>query len=236
MHFGYNIKLLLYDQRLAQCSLLCQQKLMIINTKTKEEIQMKLTLKKTLAIMLCMFTLISMVPMESHAANVCAQISGNSNQVKSFIVNTGSRWLANKDVIKISQTKGIMKKSSTTLTKINGSIEIFEEYTIRIQKLGKNNKVISTQTKTFSGNSISIKLDKNSKYRITMTPGYTEYLKTINSVSNGRNYYFDYNPYLTKLQLIFRSSKHQWVPRGWKKAATWKVTSTKGINVCSFSQ
>lgn len=202
---------------------------------------MKTKLQRMVSVFLMVALLVGSffaAPMESHAANnVCSQISGKSTVRTVFYVNTGSRWIVNKDVMKISQTQGIMNRSRTRISKIDKTEKMYEKYMIRIEKLGKNDKVVKSQEKVLDGKKpVKVSLDKNSKYRITVTPEYVKYMETIKSVPNGDSVYYDYNPYLTKLQTIFRIKKYQWVPRGWKTASTWMVTSTKGINACSFNK
>ena len=172
--------------------------------------------------------------MESHAASVCSQISGKSTATTVFYVNTGSRWIL-KDVMKFSQTKGVMNTSYSTTNAISGTVTIYEIYTIKIQKLNKNNKVISTVYKTFNQETCKISLDKNSKYKITVTPEYITHVNKIKNTKNGSWVYQKTNPYKGGFYNAL-TSKNDWVPRGWKKASTWKVTSTKGINDCRFSK
>ena len=198
---------------------------------------MKTELQRTVSTFLMVVLLVGAFfanPMQSHAASACSQISGKSTAVTVFYVNTGSRCIL-KDVMQFSQTKGVMNTSYATTTPINKTVTIYEIYTIKIQKLNKSNKVISTTYKTFNQETCKISLDKNSRYKITVTPEYITHANKIKNTKNGKWVYQKTNPYKGGLWNTL-TSKNDWVPRGWKKASTWKVTSTKGINDCRFSK
>lgn len=158
------------------------------------------TWKRIAVITLCMLTLFTLfMPSASAASNVCTQISGSSKKEVTFTVHTGSRWLFLSDKITIKQTKGVYNYMNwvSNWNTANG----YDTYSIKVAKVGG-----STKPYTLSGGSITINLDKNSTYKITVTPG-------SNSI----------------LQAKFWS-KGSFM--GWKKYPTWKVTTTKGIISC----
>jgi len=206
---------------------------------------------KRIAVMaICLLMLVMIVPVQSaEAANVCKQIEGSSKAKKVFYVSTGSRWIASKDVIKFTQTKGVMKIQKRGLflsdnkykeyppfsDKSNSTSKMYEEYTIKVEKLNNNNKVINTQNYKFDGSSSKpIKLDKNSKYRITVIPTFITFYNKCKNMTwyqwfglNNCN-----NPYKRG---VLASVFNKWIPLGWKSHSTWRVSSTKGINECSFN-
>lgn len=210
---------------------------------------MKRTLRRILTMALCLLTLAMIVPVRSaEAANACKQISGSSKSTEVFYVSTGSRWIAQKDVIKFTQTKGTMKIQKRGLIgtddqykeyppfsdKSNSNQKMYETYTIKVEKLNNKNKVVSTQKYELDDGSKSIKLDKNSKYRITVTPTFMAFY---NKCKNMTWYQWfglnnNHNPYRGG---VLKTLLTRWIPLGWKSHSTWKVSSTKGINDCSFS-
>ena len=128
---------------------------------------MKLTLKKTLATVLCLVTLFSMVPMQSYAAtsSTCTLLSGSSQKSYTFKVKTGSRILF-KNKLVFKQTKGTYQY----LPWFDGfnpkTATGYDNFTITVKKQGGK-----TTTYKLSGSSKTIKLDNNSTYTITVTPG-----------------------------------------------------------------
>ncbi len=179
---------------------------------------MKNILKKLALIVLSIFVSGSIFTCPVAAANVCKQISGKSTQETTFIVNTGSRWYSSKDVIKFTQTKGTMKTSDLKLTKSVASTRVmYEYYTVTVKKMS-GSKTVNTKTYTWTGASQKIKLDRNSTYKVTVTP-YSVDPKYKDAFTYGALF----NPYTTF---------GLWAPRGWKKAATWKVSATSGILSC----
>ena len=209
---------------------------------------MKNILKKVCCFALMLLMLAVMLPAQTaEAANACKQISGNSKAVQVFYVNTGSRWIAKKDVVKLTQTKGTMNIKYNFFgvnysyppfsDKANDTKKMYEEYSVKVEKLNSKNKVVKTENYTFDSGSLKIKLDKNSTYRITVTPKFLDFYNKVKSMSYkqfiGLNY--NHNPYSVKgLRIVGSLAKSKWVPLGWKTHSTWKVSSTKGINDCSF--
>lgn len=148
---------------------------------------------------LCMLTLLALfMPSASAASNVCTQISGSSEKTTTFTVQTGSRWLFS-DKITITQTKGEYEYLNWLGNWKTASG--YDTYTIKVVKVGG-----TTKTYTMAGNKITIKLDKNSTYKISVIPGSTSTLTA---------------KFLSKGAFM-----------GWKKYPTWAVTSTKGIISC----
>lgn len=159
----------------------------------------------------------------AYAENVCKQISGSSKSKQTFIVETTSRWLASKDVLKLTQTKGIMNIERVKLTKnVKDIREMYEMYTVKVEKLVKG-KVTGTKNYTWTGASLKLKLEKNSTYRVTITSCFAQYKGKYPGGSL-------FNPYESKGLSGLCSAF--WAPRGWKKHSTWKVSSTKGILSC----
>lgn len=216
---------------------------------------------KRMAVMaMCLLMLVMIVPVQSaEAANVCKQISGSSAATKVFYVKTGSRWNAKKDVVKITQTKGVMNVmqaqygrqrayyatagKSFNDNKPNGTKSMYELYTVKVEKLNQKNKTVKTQNYKLSDGSLKIKLEKNSKYRVTIIPTFIVFRKNMQD----KRYYVNhasYNPYhevksfagnLWSLFFSWEDHYNSWKPLGWKKNSTWSVTSTKGITECSFN-
>lgn len=124
--------------------------------------------KRIIVAALCLLMLCTVMPMEASAASSsCTLIRGNSSKAVTFTVETGSRFLF-KDKITFKQTKG----SFNYMKWFGGEIRedtkgCYDSFTITVQKVGGK-----TSTYTLSGSSKTIKLDKNSTYIITVTPGY----------------------------------------------------------------
>ncbi len=206
--------------------------------------------KRISTLAMALLLLACLIPVQTtEAANACKQISGNSKAAKVFYVNTGSRWIAKTDVVKIAQTKGTMKIHKFSMMsesksasyppftdKQNSTLSMYEVYTVKVEKLGNKNKVTKTQTYTMNDSSLKIKLDKNSKYRITVTPTFKSYYDKCKNMSYYQWFGLNnnYNPYLRGKSLLKQIFSMRWVPLGWKTHSTWKVSSTKGINDCSF--
>ena len=168
---------------------------------------------KIVTLAMAVMMLVTGFSTKSFAANVCKQISGSSKAAQTFNINTGSRWYSSKDVLKLTQTKGTMK----IMKLLNGkhtTKSMYEKYYVKVEKL-KNNKVVSVKNYTWQKSSLKLKLDKNSTYRVTVTP---TAVRNRSSFGDGTLF----NPYGS----IFFS------PLGWKKHSTWKVSSTSGILSC----
>ena len=214
---------------------------------------MKARVVKRIAVMaLCLLMLVMIVPVQSaEAANVCKQIEGSSKAKKVFYVSTGSRWIANKDVVKFTQSKGVMKinKRGIFLSDYmyheyppfsdtqNATQKMYEVYAVKVEKLNNKNEVVKTQTYKFDGGSIKIKLDKNSNYRITVTPTFVPFYNKCKDMTpyqwTGLNNCW--NPYKKEMGFLKQLTSKRWVPLGWQTNSTWRVSSTKGINECSFN-
>ena len=171
---------------------------------------------KIVTLAMAVMMLVTGFSTKSFAANVCKQISGSSKAAQTFNINTGSRWYSSKDVLKLTQTKGTMKIMK--LTGKNSTKKMYEKYYVKVEKL-KNNKVVSVKNYTWQKSSLKLKLDKNSTYRVTVTPAA---VRDKYSFKAGTMF----NPYGNGITYIF------WAPRGWKKHSTWKVSSTSGILSC----
>ncbi|MBQ5992030.1 MAG: hypothetical protein IJL62_05725 [Clostridia bacterium] len=155
--------------------------------------------RRILVTALCLLTLTVMfMPSASAAANVCRQISGSSKKAVTFTVKTGSRWLLS-DKLTIKQTKGVFKYNDWLYRE--KTAKGYDEYIIKVTKVGGK-----TKTYTLGGGSITIKLDKNSTYKITVTPADSQTLAWK---------YLRYGAF-----------------DKWTKYPTWKVTSTKGVITC----
>lgn len=177
------------------------------------------TLKRITIIAVCLMMLVTTFSMPVAAANVCEQISGSSKQAKTFMVNTGSRWLAAKDVVKLTQSKGTMEywklidKTNKTYKK-----SMYEIYTVKVEKIS-NGKVVKTKTYNWSGATIKLKLDKNSLYRVTVT---SCWVKNKGKYSGGTLF----NPYGGVGGIT-------WMPIKWVNHSVWKVSCTRGILSCN---
>ena len=219
---------------------------------------MKRTLTKYLALILCLLTLcVGFAPSAYAAGNACKQISGSSKAVEVFTVSTGKRWIAKKDVVKLTQTKGVMKTigkskiwdtnydyyvNNISGNKATGSRKMYERYTVKVERLDKKGRVIASKSYIFDEGSLKLKLEKNSKYRITITPEFIGFYRNMMD----RKYYINhltYNPYglkypqgneVTRFASLVAVGK--WKPLGWSTHSTWKVTSTKGISECAFNR
>ena len=158
------------------------------------------------------------------ADNACKQIGGTSKEEGTFYVETTERWLFNKDVLKLSQTEGVMNIERVKLTKnVKDTRKMYETYEVKVEKL-KNGSVVKVEKYTWTDSSLKIKLDKNSYYRVTVTSLYVKY----NGKYPGGSLF---NPYETKGLKGLLSM--WWAPRGWAKHSTWRVSATKGILGCS---
>jgi len=164
------------------------------------------TIYKVVAVMLIMVTCFGALCTEALAAkNVCTQIRGSAKRASTFYVETGSRWIASRDCIRLTQTQGVMNRSGWTQKA--GTFKAYGGYSIRIEKLNSAGRVVSRRTENWNYTaSKTIRLDKNSTYRITITP---------NSMSQYQA------RYLVKGAV-----------EGWKTAPSWTVTRTKGVLSC----
>lgn len=184
---------------------------------------MKRIIRTLLTLVLCLMTLCTVFITPASADNVCKQITGTSKKQVVFTVNTGSRWLFSKDILKLAQTKGTMNIERITLTQnVKDTRVMYELYDVKVEKI-VNGKVKSRKVYQWEEKTLKIKLDKNSFYRITVTSTYVKY----NGKYPGGGLF---NPYESKG--LKGLSSMWWVPRGWKKHSTWSVSATKGILAC----
>jgi hypothetical protein len=160
-------------------------------------------MKKALATVLAMMIILATFTTTAFAANVCSQIDGNSRRSRTFTVDTGKRFIL-KDKIKLKQTKGVFRydnwvgKSKTA--------KGYDKFSVKVEKIEGSSGVGKVKYYTLKGKSLTIKLDKYSTYRITVTPASTSDL-TARYWLKGC---FDY----------------------WEKPASWKISTTKGIIAC----
>ena len=174
--------------------------------------------KRIAALFVCFMMAITAFSGLALAGNVCGEITGTSEEAKTFTVNTGSRWLARKDVLKLTQTKGTMKIWHL-LEKPNSSNEkkMYEQYTVTVEKLD-GSKVVKTKTYEWDSSSLKIKLDKDSIYHVTVTSYWAAHKgKYIGGTL--------FNPYGGVGGIT-------WMPEGWIKHSSWQVSATKGILSC----
>ena len=161
---------------------------------------MKTVSKRIISIALLLVLLLSMSA-EVFAANVCQNITGSSKKASTFYVETGSRLLFS-DKLTLTQTQGKFEAGFTFL-----SGKCYWAYTLKIQKLDSKGKVISEETKKWNySKDYTLKLNKNSTYRITITPVSEQTVRTKYLV---RTWGYDILEY----------------PK-------WSIKSTKGINLC----
>ena len=155
--------------------------------------------------LICVLTLFSWNPVTADAANVCGCISGDSTTEKTFIVNTGNRFLL-ADKIKLTQAKGIMNFTNWTgfgNKQIKGNCA----YEITVWKTSGGSKKIDFRVLRWNyGNSYTIRLQKNAVYKITVSP-----------INDG------------DLTLHY-ARKGTFID--WESPATWWINTTKGISSC----
>lgn len=164
---------------------------------------MKKRIMRILSLVLLAALCISLLSSFAMAANVCSSISGNANGKKTFTVITGSRWLFS-DKITIKQTKGQLSYDSWTgREKTKNTYGIFY---ITVKNTSNPNDKYN-KTYTMKGGSCTIKLGKNSTYTITVTPASIQELALQHMVSGAIN--------------------------RWKTPASWKISKTKGVSLCS---
>ena len=138
------------------------------------------------------------------------------------------------------RSSDIRKKSRIGISA--GSRKMYERYTVKVERLDKKDRVIASKSYIFDESTLKLKLEKNSKYRITITPEFIGFYRNMMD----RKYYINhltYNPYglkypqgneVTRFASLVAVGK--WKPLGWSTHSTWKVTSTKGISECAFNR
>ena len=118
-------------------------------------------LKKVIALTICICLCVTLLIIDSSAANVCYDIAGNSNNSKTFTATTDGWWLTNGKIT-LTQTKGTATKDSY---KGGGSYSTYSYYTIKVTS--KN----YSRTYKMTGKSKTITLPKrNTTYKITVSP------------------------------------------------------------------
>ena len=118
--------------------------------------------KRIVSLILVIATLLS-VSTNAHAANVCSNISGNTKAATAFSVATESRLFVS-DKITLTQTPGTMEAGFVFL-----SDKIYWAYTLKVEKLMDRGTVTTYLSWNYS-KTLTIKLDKGARYRITVTP------------------------------------------------------------------
>lgn len=168
---------------------------------------MTLTRTRTrfMAIILTVMTLFSTLSISASAAKVCQQVTGTPKAKTTFTVKTTSRWLLS-DKITFTQSKGTA--SFKNWVGVDKNRSTYAAYNITYSKI-VNGKVVSTKSETWKDSSHTIKLDKNSTYKITVSPISTDY-------------------YTLRMHPTWGAFNN------WVKTPQWSVKNTKGINSCSF--
>lgn len=143
-----------------------------------------------------------------NAANECKGISGTCAGQESFVVDTSSGWFDNQ-AVKLTQTKGdytyeTMMLSGASKYTYKKHYGIY--YVTVTDSLG--NTVLDNCV--WSSKSMSIKLDKNTSYTITVTPE------------------TDGNVYSRAYTHGFK------VGKGWTSLSTWKVSKTRKVSNCAY--
>lgn len=127
---------------------------------------------RILSLLLLLTLLFSAFATEALAANV-----SGSTAKKVFIVSTDNKWYHSQQ-IKLTKTKGVayfytVGPYTTMGNTSKKAIERYGQFRITVEKINKNGKTISkpyNNTLWNSNGAFTIKLDKNSTYRITVTP------------------------------------------------------------------
>lgn len=167
------------------------------------------TLKRTrfMALVLTVITLFSTLSISASAATVCSQITGTPKAATTFTIKTTSRWLASNKIT-FTQSKGTA--SFTNWVGVDKNRSTYAIYSITYSKI-VNGKVVSTKSETWKDGSHSIKLDKNSTYKITVTP-------------------------LSASAYTFLLHPTWGAFNNWVKAPQWSVKNVKGVNYCTFTK
>lgn len=142
-----------------------------------------------------------------NAANECKGIGGTCDRQESFVVDTRSGWLDNQ-AVKLTQTKGDYTYETMML---NGSKYTQKKhYGIYYVTVTDSMGNIKLDNCVWSSKSMSIKLDKNTSYTITVTPE------------------TDGNVYSRAYTRGFK------VGKGWTSLSTWKVSKTRKVSNCEY--
>ena len=127
---------------------------------------MKSFLKRSVAIVLLISILSTLLCANAFAANVCNQVSGNLNSNGYFIVTTGRGWLLGQ-TITLSQNKGIAVYRKAGFKKYTTS-NIYGHYKVSVRLLSGNGD--TPKPFVWYGANCKIRLGKNSKYLISIIP------------------------------------------------------------------
>lgn len=161
---------------------------------------MKKVMSKRLVSFLLVFVLLLCgVAQSASAANVCRATSGNSSTATSFTVKTKGGLFKGK--LTLTQTKGVAK-GLTWAGGYEKTYSLYGQYTVTYKKEGGKQK-----TASWTGKNLTLKLDKNSTYTVTVTP-------VSNTTLHVKN--------------LYRAGFY-----GWQRNATWSVNKTKGIQLCT---
>lgn len=214
---------------------------------------MKPRFQQVAVLLLCAFLLVSALPIRSTEADYSANkyVSGSSADVTIFYVTTESQ---SNCKIKFSATKGTMniisvgildranydyRLDSVTQNKSNDTKQMYEYFSILVQKINMQKVVLSQEEYLLEDSSETISLEKDSHYRIIITPLFYSFSREW----VGKKYHANlgYNPYgstsgfiLNRIASSVKNSK--WLPTGWNKNATWEISSTKGVAACTVAQ
>ena len=158
--------------------------------KTKR-LQKMLSAVLALTMCFCM-----MIPVFAAAASR----GGNSGKAVTFTVTTGS----SSEKLKFTQKKGVLGYNN--LVSAPKTMNAYDCFTIKYQKID-NKACYLPQTATMDGGSLSIKLEKNTTYHITVTPA------TLSTLQQKNGGFLGLTKYVT----------------GWKSYATWSVTGSSSL-------
>lgn len=165
---------------------------------------MKMTsMIRRIATLSLVLVLLSSLTLTAAAKNVCKQINGAANKTTTFTVDTGNRWLfSEKLTLKqkagsysyINPVGGLTSKTGTG----------YYTYTVKYV----NNSTGASKSVKWSDKTLSLSLDKNTTYTVTVTPAKESAVRA-------------------EWRYMFKS------PTSWKVYPSWSVSSTKGILACN---
>ena len=171
---------------------------------------MKNIIRKITAAVLLIATMISSFGVPVQAANVCNSVSGNIKNSVTFTVETGYGWFVGQ-YLTLNQSKGAAYTGNYAVRNYKTfTYNVYGTYTVTVKKLNGNKK---TTTYTWSGKSKKIKLDKKSKYQITITPCTSSFL-----YNSGRHF-------------LRYQYKNEFL-KNWKYYPAWNVKKTKNLTMC----
>lgn len=157
----------------------------------------KTNAKRLVSILLTFVLLFCAAGQSASAANVCNVISGNSSTTTSFKVETKGGLFKGK--LTLTQTKGVANGMKWT----GGSktYSLYGQYTVTYKKEGGKEKTVSWRDKN-----LTLKLDKNSTYIVTVKPDPRTSIH---------------------MRQLFKAGFY-----GWKSNAYWSVRKTSGVLLC----